>query len=142
MDLLRTVSSRWIAVSTLALLLFPLVPLSVSAQEHGLLIVRTEPAGATVLVNDDPQREATPNRYRVPAGEPLRIRVEMEGYESWEDVIEALSPGERRVLDISDEPLRPLRAGLTLRTEPDVFVYLQTDRRTERVGETDRKSVV
>lgn len=142
MDLLRTVSSRWIAVSTLALLLFPLVPLSVSAQEHGLLIVRTEPAGATVLVNDDPQREATPNRYRVPAGEPLRIRVEMEGYESWEDVIEALSPGERRVLDISDEPLRPLRAGLTLRTEPDVFVYLQTDRRTERVGETGLRGVL
>lgn len=51
--------------------------------QNGLVFVDSNPDTATVLFNDQPQRDRTNNRFSLPSGQ-YNLKIQKEGYRQWE----------------------------------------------------------
>lgn len=51
--------------------------------QNGIILIESEPAGATVSINGVPEPNTSPARYPVPEGS-YQVKMELEGYRPWE----------------------------------------------------------
>ncbi len=110
-----------------------------AAPARAMLEIITEPANAMVSAGDDRPAQASPARFEdLPPGE-LRLRIDLDGYESVDRTV-TLAAGERRTLEVPlariPPPQPPQRhvvrhtnkrrspGRLTARTRPYSVVYL------------------
>lgn len=80
----------------------------------GALSVASDPSGAEVFVNGIPQGHTPVTVPRIPAEDPVRVRVSAEGYEPFEQTLR-LTPGHTETLTI---PLSPRPSVLKVTSEP------------------------
>jgi serine/threonine-protein kinase len=79
------------------------------------LRVESSPDGATVFINDMPLSKPTPTITELRPDEPAHLRIQLEGYTSWEDPSVSIPAGQTLLVR---QTLRKLNASLRVKSTP------------------------
>jgi len=127
-----------VLVAVLVFWLLSLVPGGGGEPVITPLVITSEPADVTVLLNGDRVADLTPFRTDVPPGKYV-LAIEKRGYRKYETAVEVLS-GEAKVVEAKLEKLREANASLVFRSRPrGASIYLDGVRLDGVTPHTERK---